>query len=180
MLIQIEQKIFLIGTFIFLIMNDISSNSLGTFSHHSINALVPASIEIIWGHILYKYQKIFTRKLAIPVSIFLFFSLNYLRSLIQLHRYSLETPNNYILFWYSSIGIICVSCRNIYFLLLCHQSTWVFKHNSKIHMLAGLLYFPSIFNPYPYKRFTCNIQCTYYVKSFYVLPFFRVHCRHFI
>ena len=85
-------KIFLIGTFIFLIMNDISSNSLGAFSHHSINALVPASIEIIWGHIFYKYQKIFTRKLAIPVSIFLFFSLNYLRSLIQLHRYSLETP----------------------------------------------------------------------------------------
>lgn len=32
-------KIFLIGTFIFLIMNDISSNSLGAFSHHSINAL---------------------------------------------------------------------------------------------------------------------------------------------
>lgn len=107
-------KIFLIGTFIFLIMNDISSNSLGTFSHHSINALVPASIEIIWGHILYKYQKIFTRKLAIPVSIFLFFSLNYLRSLIQLHRYSLETPNNYILFWYSSIGIICASAIFIF------------------------------------------------------------------
>ena len=84
------------------------------FSHHSINALVPASIEIIWGHIFYKYQKIFTRKLAIPVSIFLFFSLNYLRSLIQLHRYSLETPNNYILFWYSSIGIICASAIFIF------------------------------------------------------------------
>ena len=40
-------KIFLIGTFVFLVINDISSNSLAAFSHHSINALVPASIEII-------------------------------------------------------------------------------------------------------------------------------------
>lgn len=107
-------KIFLIGTFVFLVINDISSNSLAAFSHHSINALVPASIEIIWGHIIYKYRQTFIQKFTIPVSIFSFFFLNYLRSLIQLHRYSLETPNNYILFWYSSIGILCASAIIIF------------------------------------------------------------------
>lgn len=100
-------KIFLIASVSFFVLNDISDNALASFSHHSINALIPASIEVIWGHFLYRYRKLFQKKKYIILSMFAFVGANLVRTLIQMSRYDLPDNNNCILYWYSSIGLFC-------------------------------------------------------------------------
>ncbi len=102
----------------FFVMNDISSNQLAAFSHHSINAVVPATIEMIWGHIIYRNrEKLYKSRYAVA-SIFAFVLINIVRTWIQRNRYYMETPNNYILYWYSSLGLLCAACIVVFGLAL--------------------------------------------------------------
>lgn len=111
-------KWFLFLSFLFFVMNDISDNKLAGFSHHSINAVVPASIEIIWGHILYRNRDKFMKRQVFVPSIVLFFALNYFRTIVQYKRYTLN-QGNHILYWYSGIGLICSVCLIVF----CFQLT---------------------------------------------------------
>lgn len=56
-----RQKIFVILSVGIFVMNDISRNAMGPFSHHSFNAVIPAAIEALWGHILYRHREFFRR-----------------------------------------------------------------------------------------------------------------------
>lgn len=105
-----REKIFLILSALFLLINDISGNRFASFSHHTINALIPAAIEIIWGHIIYKYRNYFDNKKFIGISIAGFLGLNVIRLLIQMRNYNINLSNKAILYWYTLIGLLCALC----------------------------------------------------------------------
>ena len=102
-----HQKVFMIISFVLFLINDITSNKTFSFSHSTINALVPAAVEMLWGHILYRNRERFAGKKFIVTGMLLFIGMNILRTFIQYNRFLEDTSNNAILFWYSTIGIIC-------------------------------------------------------------------------
>lgn len=102
-----REHIFLLISFGLFLVNDITENQLFQFSHHGFNAAIPAAIEVIWGHILYQHREKFSKPRYMIQSILTFLVLNILRLMIQLNRYQSSNPNNWILYWFSSIGLIC-------------------------------------------------------------------------
>lgn len=84
-----REKAFCAITFILLVINDCTQNQMLNFSHHGLNAAVPAAIEILWGHIIYRHkEKLLLTKGKIVYLLFLFFSfvaLNYMRMYIVLY-----------------------------------------------------------------------------------------------
>ena len=102
-----REKIFLIIAFLFLVWNDVSNNKMGAFSHHSINALIPASVEVLMGGILYRHKDRFSSKKWLILGPVAFFCLNGLRTVIQYERWIKGIEGNNILFWYTSIGVLC-------------------------------------------------------------------------
>ena len=107
-----RSMIFMIISLCVLIINDVSLNEFAQFSHHAFNGVFPAAIEVIWGHLIWKNRDKITAfldrlkawKFIIPP--LLFFGLNAVRLIIQMQRYKLEM-NNELLYWYSSIGLLC-------------------------------------------------------------------------
>ena len=98
----------------FLLINDISNNNMAAFSHHSINALFPAMIEMVWGYFLYKSKTCFKSKKWICSSCALFLSFNIVRLAVQLIRNVKGTGGDSIYYWYSVLGLICAICILIF------------------------------------------------------------------
>lgn len=110
-----HEKWFLIISFCFLLLNDLTRNGMAQFSHVTINALVPASIEVVWGHILYRHKERIAGKKCILISMTGFVIFNLIRTAIQWNRYvKLPDRNELILYWYSSFGILCALCIAIF------------------------------------------------------------------
>lgn len=106
-----REKLFLLLTFLLLVWNDLSNNQLGRFEHHAFAGALPAAIEIIWGYLLYKYKDRLIKRKYIFISAGAFLGLNLLRTAIQLERYHrIQDTATYILYWYSSIGLLCAIC----------------------------------------------------------------------
>lgn len=106
-----REKWFMVITFAFLIVNDISNNQLAVFSHHTINALVPAMILMIWGNIIYRKIKDtnLTTKHATMAAVVLVLC-NVLRWGIQIVRSSTGVDGIHIYFWFTSIALVVVCC----------------------------------------------------------------------
>ena len=106
---------FMLISLALLVLNDITNNRLLSCSHDSINGLFPAAIEVLWGHIIYRYRKELTRNFS-PIAglsaLFGFFLLNYVRMSIELYRGSIG-ETNYILYWFSSFGLLCAICMSV-------------------------------------------------------------------
>lgn len=107
-----RQKLFMVISIIMFVWNDITKNELFCFSHEGIGGMIPATIEIIWGHLLFIHKdrllegKVF-KKPVIWVSGFL--GLNLFRSAVQLYEYK-TSGSEFILFWYTAIGLLCSMC----------------------------------------------------------------------
>lgn len=102
-----REKAFLIISAAILLFNDISGNKFGSFSHHTVNALFPAAIEILWGHIIYKYRDRFAKKRFMIISIAAFLVFNVARTLVQMKNYSADTSDKSALYWYTLFGLFC-------------------------------------------------------------------------
>lgn len=101
----LREKWFCIITFVILLLNDCSVNKMLEFSHHGLNAAIPAMIEVIWGHILYRYREIIInkkQKWLLGGMIVGFFLMNLLRLLIVSY-----SGSKTILYWYSTVGLLC-------------------------------------------------------------------------
>ena len=126
----------MIATLGAFIVNDITRNQLFEFSHHSINALIPASIIVIWGHILYKHRDTLTTRKHFVLSVLVFGILNSVRILLQFYAFRIGA-GDHILFWYSSIGLLCAVCVAVFTFCLKNwlmSNTWL---KSGILFLAG-------------------------------------------
>ena len=106
-----RERLFLFISLVMLTLNDISNNELFGVSNVTISEAVPGGIIIIMGHIIYKHKECIAsnKKQVLISALVLFFALNLLRTYIQIQRQQKDLGNQ-ILFWYSSIGIICAAC----------------------------------------------------------------------
>lgn len=106
---------FLVISFAFLFLNDLSNNQFGKFEHHAFAALIPAMIEMIWGYLLYKHKENLKKYRYVLLSVVGFLILNFLRMIIQFSRYqAIDDTSCYILYWYSTIGLLCGLCVVIF------------------------------------------------------------------
>lgn len=110
---SVRKRNFLIVSFVFLVCNDLSNNHLGQFSHHPVTALLPASIFVIWGHLLYQQKHRFAKKRYLFLCPAAFLFMNGIRTLIQLSR-GAANAGNAIMYWYSSFGLLCALCVIIF------------------------------------------------------------------
>lgn len=88
------------------LVNDLFQNQLFHFSHYLIGGAIPAGIEMIWGHILYRWRhRISGWKMA---GLFggIFIGLNLLRAALQMHQYGISPQNTAYLYWFSFSGIL--------------------------------------------------------------------------
>ena len=131
-----REKVFLGVSAALMLFNDISGNKFGTFSHHTINACFPAAIEILWGHILYKYRERL-KKYFIAIGFGGFVVLNLLRMFIQIHNYQIDSSNTVILYWYTLMGLLCAVCIAIFCLSTGMKKEEKTKTNVMICFLAS-------------------------------------------
>lgn len=104
-------RIFVAVTAVLMFINDIGANQLFGFSTHTVNAVFPAFIEMIWGWIIYNRvsgKKI--RSLGIIKPVVIFFLLNFLRPLIYLFQTRIGFADTKIYYWYSLSGLLCAVC----------------------------------------------------------------------
>jgi hypothetical protein len=142
------------ASLIFLIINDISLNRFAGFSFHAFNGALPAAIQVIWGHVIWKHREVIAaffgrikawRLILFPV---LFLGLNFLRMAIQMERYRLEL-NNELIYWYSSIGLLCASSIVVWCLFL-PQSRHGFFSASLIYIAKQTFYIYILHIPVKY------------------------------
>lgn len=107
-------KYFLAASLVILILNDISCNQLCEFSHHAINGLIPAAMEVIWGYYIYRYRERFRDRRYILLSLCAFFGLNAIRGVLQMQKFEMANPDNYLLYWHSLFGVVCAVCILIF------------------------------------------------------------------
>lgn len=117
-----REKIFLVLTFLLLVWNDLSNNQMGRFEHHAFAGAFPAAIESVWGYLLYKYRDRLRKRRYIFISVGAFLGLNLLRMAIQLGRYHrIQDAATYILYWFSSIGLLCAICVIVFSFAAIHS-----------------------------------------------------------
>ena len=81
-----------------------------------------AFIEIIWGYLFYKFRDRLRKRRYIFISAGAFLGLNLLRMAIQLGRYHrIQDTATYILYWFSSIGLLCAICVIVFSFAAIHS-----------------------------------------------------------
>lgn len=133
----VRLKYFIVMSVGFFFMNDITANQLAQFSHHSINGLIPASIELIWGYFIYKYREKFLLKKYMPIAMIAFFGTNMIRAKIQLNHYNMEPVNKSLIFWYSIVGAFCAFCVIVFCFSFVNSKRNCVKINNAICKLAS-------------------------------------------
>lgn len=135
-----REIIFLTISGAMIILNDIFINELLDFSFHGVGVLVPSYIEIIWGHIIFRHRKLFTKKIFILIAPIAFFGINAIRSLFQFYRETnMIDTDRHLFLWSSSFGIICAICV-ITFCLSLVDSTGESFVNKSICVVASYTY----------------------------------------
>lgn len=117
-----REKLFLVLTFLLLVWNDLSNNQMGRFEHHAFAGAFPAAIESVWGYLIYKYRDRLRKRRYIFITAGAFLGLNLLRMAIQLGRYHrIQDAATYILYWFSSIGLLCAICVIVFSFAAIHS-----------------------------------------------------------
>ena len=117
-----REKLFLVLTFLLLVWNDLSNNQMGRFEHHAFAGAFPAAIESVWGYLIYKYRDRLRKRRYIFITAGAFLGLYLLRMAIQLGRYHrIQDAATYILYWFSSIGLLCAICVIVFSFAAIHS-----------------------------------------------------------
>lgn len=109
-----REKCFLIVSLACLAWNDISDNQFLELGYHGGNGLLPAFVETVWGALVYKYRKKFSERKYGIYAIIGFGVLNVIRMVIQIYRNSVYEGFAWILYWFSSIGLLCAVSMAIF------------------------------------------------------------------
>ena len=144
-----REKLFLVLTFLLLVWNDLSNNRMGRFEHHAFAGAFPAAIESVWGYLLYKYRDRLRKRRYIFISVGAFLGLNVLRMAIQLGRYHrIQDTATYILYWFSSIGLLCAICVIVFSFAAIHSRKatvvnrvicWLASYTFSIYLLHPVI-----------------------------------------
>lgn len=136
------EKCFLIVSLVFLVWNDISDNQLLELGHHGVNGLLPAFVETVWGSLVYKYRKKFSKQKYGIYAVLGFVVLNVIRMVIQIYRNSLYEGFAWILYWFSSIGLLCAVSMAIFCfsgIINCEKKTF-YRVTTKMAACSFMIY----------------------------------------
>lgn len=106
--------VFLGVSLVLVIANDLCCNRLLFFGFTPLSGLLPASLEILWGHVLYRrlsgtFPRPLNKYVLFSGTAALFLLLNFLRTQAQL--FLSHAGNNYNLrVWHTSFGMIAAAC----------------------------------------------------------------------
>ena len=105
-----REKAFIIITLVMFFMNDITGNEFLEFSLHSMRGAVPAAVEIVWGHFLYKHlQKTGLNVKHALIGLAAFAGINVLRALWQIFSWNRGDMRGEALYWHSFFGLLAAS-----------------------------------------------------------------------
>lgn len=106
----LREKMFVFAAAVLFIFNDLSDNRLAEFSHHMFGAMVPSSIYLVIGHIIYKYRnniiERFGTGIRITALICCLVIVACIRSLLLTNVF---IGSNHLLFWYTFPSLISTS-----------------------------------------------------------------------
>lgn len=103
-------KMFLLVIGVLIIWNDLTANAFLAFSHHSLNALIPASIVVCMGHYINKYKDSLVRKQLSLLYFLAYLIVNVCRAYVINKSDGNEISYFILIYWFSLYGIICASC----------------------------------------------------------------------
>ena len=101
------QKVFIIISATLWILNDILMNKLFGFAFHGAGVIIPSTLLVIWGYVIYQNRYLMTHKVYIIISPVIFLLINALRMLsmtIVEEKFPDENANLFV--WYSFFGVI--------------------------------------------------------------------------
>ncbi|MCR5097709.1 MAG: acyltransferase [Lachnospiraceae bacterium] len=101
----VRQLLFVIITLVLLIANDFSNNGLCHFSYSGIFVLIPAAIEVMWGHIIYQNRKWLMSLTMLVAQLILFVGV--LMGRVAVYSYMLKQDmSSHVVSWYTGFGFV--------------------------------------------------------------------------
>ena len=112
-----KYKIFMIVTFILLIINDCFKNSVFGFSFEGLTVMIPAGLETLWGMIVYKMNERFKERKVAFAAAAGFAGVTAVRVILIriLENYG---GGGYLRAWETSFGFVCASLFCIFVISL--------------------------------------------------------------
>ena len=104
---SIKEKVFMILSLVLWVANDALANNLIDFGFHGSNVIIPSSLLVIWGYIIYEHRDLFSKKIFRIISPVAFILVNLLRAFLShlTETYDLGDYSN-LNVWYSVFGLI--------------------------------------------------------------------------
>ena len=142
----VREVVFVVATLVILFLNDMSGNSILHFSYTGIFVLIPAMIEVIWGHIIFRHRN----RLLSPVMIIPGLVTGLVSVIARSAYYSrcIETgAGSHIVSWFTSFGFISAAVA----VLLCMQlvrGDASHDYDDMIRFLAGYTYPIYLIHPF--------------------------------
>lgn len=121
------EKLYMILSIAFLILNDYTGNRFADFSFHSFNGVFAASFAMIWGHLIGKYLDKLSNWKNTALAVVLVLISNSVRAVLQLHAFE-HGMGTHLLYWYTSFGLLTSICL----LLICNALWKGVSADSKI------------------------------------------------
>ena len=111
-----REIVFFAVTLLLLVINDINGNGIMHFSYSGIFVLIPAAIEVMWGHIIFRHRKFMLRPvMAVPE---LAAGIVLLMARTFSYSYMLENElGTHLVSWFTSFGFLSASIA----VILCMQ-----------------------------------------------------------
>ena len=129
-----RQAVFLIISFSMFLFNDISKNASFNFSHHAINAVVPAAILVIWGNIIYQNKDILFSYKNKNINPFIYLTCFVFTNVIRAAIIFL-TKSRSLLYWYTVFGVLSA----VFLILFCLTSAKKIKQDSVVEKIILFL-----------------------------------------
>lgn len=104
-----RQLLFVLVAVLLFIVNDISGNRILQFGFGWNSGFIPAIIEMILGHLIYKYLRNWNSRKPSIVFFLIFVITNLLRATVFLTASNNEPSNYHVLYWYSFFGLLCAA-----------------------------------------------------------------------
>lgn len=102
---KIRTHCFMLVSVLLLLINDLASNQLCSFSFHTFGVVSAAGIFIIWGHIIYQYRDYFIGSSRILSGLSIYFGINFIRFLICNSLFKAGISYDFVLSWETSFGL---------------------------------------------------------------------------
>lgn len=142
-----RQKIFVLITLILIIINEITLNNFLSINNHGLSAMIMASIEIIYGHIIYINKDKFIEKSSIIKCLLSICLIELVRCVVYMLLQKNGLPIRAISSWFSIFGVIV----SLALVLLCFNLVDENRETKLIIVVGKLTFYVYLLHKIPIK-----------------------------